>query len=557
MNKMVKFFGLAAIIAAIAFSMASCDSGTANPAGASGGGSGASVGAGEAVYSGKHSSNNLTLTITEKKPGTAAYKPKTGDNYKMLVGNKVSSGTVLEVETTETTIKFTLKSSNGGVIFNVTINLSSNRIANVTGTVTFDNEGDAPWTGPGNVNNGSSGSGGGGGGGSSSGGSSSGGSGGGSGGGGGNASSGWIEVKNNPFNVIFNTELGETSFGNTIRSIAYGNSRFVATGYCFNDDLHDGEKYYNQIGYSSDGITWNIVADNPFPNFFPKDGLSDSVNVITFGNGIFVAGGSYTYRTSSVAKDNQAKIAYSYDGGITWSIANQINDLKGYEWSGIENIVFGNGKFIATDGYGMAYSYDGANWTVVDTPRLFGSYYNGRISDYGSIDIIAFGNGNFVAIGSSNEIGNNTATSTDGVTWTVGKTALPYSFSLNRRTKIAYGNGRFVAIDTDGYLANSPDGITWNRLFLTNGTTAAEVWGPFYELGYDWDSAIAFGNDRFVASHIHGVAYSSDGITWSALETPIKDNLFGSISIKTIAYSDNGRFFAGGNSGIMVYRTFN
>ena len=121
MNKIVKFFGLAAIIAAIAFSTASCDSGTANPAGASGGGSGAS-GSGEAVYSGKHSSNNLTLTITEKKTGKAVYDPKIGDSYKMLVGDKLSTGSVTDIAKTETTIKFTLKSSNGGVIFNVTTN---------------------------------------------------------------------------------------------------------------------------------------------------------------------------------------------------------------------------------------------------------------------------------------------------------------------------------------------------------------------------------------------------------------------------------------------------
>jgi hypothetical protein len=359
-----------------------------------------------------------------------------------------------------------------------------------------------------------------------------GGSGGGTGGSGSGSGwgSGWIEVKNNPFN--------KSSFS-SILSIAYGNGKFVAAGFCYDDNKPASESWYNQMGYSSDGTTWKIVENNPFP-----DVEDDSVNVIAFGNGIFVAGGAYNY-------PRKAKIAYSSDGGVTWSKANQINDLRGKESNVITNIVFGNGKFIAIgrnrEGDQTAYSSsDGANWTAISKfPLEF-------------IHNIVFGNGKFIAMGSNATILSddmtNLAISSDGVTWTGAESDRTFFFfDFTSNIKIAYGNGRFVAVDINGRLAYSTDGITWTDLFLPNGTTSAETYGPFYGLGSHEDSAIAFGNGRFVASHKHGIAYSSDGITWSALETPIKDSLLGSQTINTIAYSDDGRFFAGGGSGIMVY----
>ena len=159
MGKILKLFGLTALVTVIFLSMAACGSPTSQT---NGGGNETELN--EVAYTGKHSSNNLTLTIIEKKTGKAAYTPKTGDSYKMTVNDKLGSGTVLNMEITETTIKFTLKpSSNGGATFTVIVSINNNKITNVTGTVTFDKESDTPWTGPGNVNNGTTGGGGGGG----------------------------------------------------------------------------------------------------------------------------------------------------------------------------------------------------------------------------------------------------------------------------------------------------------------------------------------------------------------------------------------------------------
>ena len=173
------FLGISIVVLGVCvFSLAACDGGATSMGG------GGETETGLAVYSGKHSTNDLTLTITEKKTGKAVYDPKNGDSFKMLVGDKLSSGSVTDVAKTETTLTFTLKPSKGDT-FTVTITISTRKISNVTGTVTFDSEGDAPWAGPGNVNNGSTGGGGGGGGGGSRGGSS---------GGGGNTTPGSVAV---------------------------------------------------------------------------------------------------------------------------------------------------------------------------------------------------------------------------------------------------------------------------------------------------------------------------------------------------------------------------
>jgi len=147
------------VMGALVFSLASCGSEIDPKPGSTGASD-------RVVYAGRHNTNDLTLTITEKKTGKAAYVPKINDSYTLAVGENLSSGTVTLIEATDTTIKFTLRASQDGTIFTVTITLSSNRITNVSGTVTFDGEG--TWNGPGNLNNGSSGGGGGGGKGSSS-----------------------------------------------------------------------------------------------------------------------------------------------------------------------------------------------------------------------------------------------------------------------------------------------------------------------------------------------------------------------------------------------------
>ena len=117
------------------------------------------------------------------------------------------------------------------------------------------------------------------------------------------------------------TENNETpeNFYYSFNDIAYGNGIFIAVG-----DV-------GRIEYSLDGVFWT-VADSIYNN--------GSLYSITFGNNIFVTVG------------NSGRIAYSTNG-IKWSaIINSTFERD------MRSVIWGDDKFIATDGINMAY-WDG------------------------------------------------------------------------------------------------------------------------------------------------------------------------------------------------------
>ena len=66
--------------------------------------------------------------------------------------------------------------------------------------------------------------------------------------------------------------------------------------------------------------------------------------------------------------------------------------------------------------------------------------------------------------------------------------------------------------------------------------------------GSSWIYSICYGNGKYVAGSDSGkMAYSTDGITWTA----VADSAFSS-SINSICY-ENGKYVAGGLSGKMAY----
>ena len=74
-----------------------------------------------------------------------------------------------------------------------------------------------------------------------------------------------------------------------------------------------------------DGITWSAVPQNPFYTY-------SSINALAFGDGRFVAGGSW------------GKMAYSRDrDAIKWTRARNST----FDNSDILDIAYGNGRFVA------------------------------------------------------------------------------------------------------------------------------------------------------------------------------------------------------------------
>ena len=105
--------------------------------------------------------------------------------------------------------------------------------------------------------------------------------------------------------------------------------------------------------------------------------------------------------------------------------------------------------------------------------------------------------------------------------WTVVANS-PFTDSIK---DIAWGNNKFVALKSVGsapYIAYSADGINWTA---TNSTFRG--------------NAVVWGNDKFVAVSSSGIAYSADGINWTVVENAL------SFPASGVAYG-NGKFVAGG-----------
>ena len=133
---------------------------------------------------------------------------------------------------------------------------------------------------------------------------------------------------------------------------------------------------------------------------------------------------------------------------------------------------------------------------------------------------VCYGNGRFVAVGTT------TYYSKDGITWTAG------SGGSSSFSSVCYGNGKFVAVDGSSGTYYSKDGITW-----TAGGSGAS----------GFLTGVCYGNGRFVAVGTT-TYYSKDGITWTA-------GSGGSSSFSSVCYG-NGKFVAVDGSSGTYYSEF-
>lgn len=154
----------------------------------------------------------------------------------------------------------------------------------------------------------------------------------------------------------------------------------------------------------------------------------------------------------------------------------------------------------------------GLSWTLLP------SYYNG-VASWTSV---AYGNGNFVALGSilsyqyadaKGQVSLFMKSSDYGTTWK-GYTINPKNSStfFNSWVSIAYGNGIFVAVALSGTnrtMRSIDDGVTWTR-YESSGESNEWIY-------------VAYGNGLFVAVARSGTRVtmkSVDGITWQGIAEP-------------------------------------
>lgn len=283
--------------------------------------------------------------------------------------------------------------------------------------------------------------------------------------------------------IIWNAGVSENIRG--LRSITYGNGKFVAVG--------DGV-----ILYSEDGIHWTIVT-----------GVEASTYIVEYANNKFL-----TYPSMHISED-----------GINWS--GNISDASrhilffSFPTHQTESLAFCNGRFLATshsEAFG-AYSDDGINWSA---------YIPHCGSEIVKISNLISYNDMFMGFGSFNS--NPVYTSLDGINWVekapcnIGIIGQGSRFPLH-----AYGNGKLIVAScyygtTTKIAYTEDDGESWRSVNLEN----VKLYNMIY------------GNGMFVGVGANNIiAYSSDGLNWTTATIDF--------TLQCITYND-GKFVGVGNN---------
>ncbi len=199
------------------------------------------------------------------------------------------------------------------------------------------------------------------------------------------------------------------------RSIAFGNGRFVATGF-------NPATLLDEILVSDDGVTWDAVAITDIPS-----------TEITFGNGVFVLWGESN------------SIGVSTDGA-NWEVV-------GVESVGqVRDIAYLDGRFIGTGDFDCCFGEVAGTQTVYTLESENGTTWNVREQALGEVFFShSFGNGRFVATS-----GREIAVADDSFTWTVVA-------AFNEWVgDVVYGNDGFVTAGR--IILFSVDGLEWERV---------------------------------------------------------------------------------------------
>jgi hypothetical protein len=262
----------------------------------------------------------------------------------------------------------------------------------------------------------------------------------------------------------------------TINVLTYGNGLYVYGG-------ADGV-----LATSTDSITWTQRTS----------GTSVGITGLAYGNGIYVSGANGASSSNAIKTSTDA---------ITWTART-----FGSTASNIR-LLYGNGIFVAT--YGSTNgrfrtSTNGITWSSPITVPGSSPYY-----------AMTYGNGLYVAAGG----GGGIASSTDAITWTARTSGTALTIF-----SITYGNGLYVYGGDDGVLATSTDTITW-----TSRTSGA---------GIHTITALTYDNGLYAYSTTNGsIATSTDAVTWTYRGS-------GTISsINAIVYNGSDKFVVGADGG--------
>ena len=309
----------------------------------------------------------------------------------------------------------------------------------------------------------------------------------------------WTDASNNPFTIGYGVSYSSSQ------------NKWVAVGNNSDQSVC--------IASSPDGMTWTPSLNNPFTGGAGNGICWDGSYWLAVG---YASGNCIAISTDGLIWTPLSVTSISVGNGIASGPApfhNSVTTIKTLTAPLYFYVAAGKGE-------GLMYSSDGTVWTK--SPSM------PTVADYN--DVIYAG-GLWVAVG------GNIVTSTDGITWTT----VEVDWLNGAPFAVAYGGGKWVISGTfTSKLRYSTDTITWTE--CTNASTIFD--------GTAGISAVAYGNNMWVACGVLssgnvGLAYSTDGIAWTASPT---NSIFGTQSY-SIAYG-NGLWVIGcnGNSA-MVYST--
>jgi hypothetical protein len=283
---------------------------------------------------------------------------------------------------------------------------------------------------------------------------------------------------------------------NNFDDITYGNGLFVAVG--------GSTTRTSSIITSPDGINWTPRTSSvPVTNQFYG---------ITYGSGTFVAVGVDTPTSSIMTSPD----------GINWT-----SRTSSLTTNYLVGITYGSGTFVAVGGLNynkyscIITSPNGINWTTQTSSLNTNIWYGITYAITGSTSA----SGIFVAVGASGG-GDKTGsimTSPDAVTWTSRTSSIN---GTNVFGDITYASGTFVIVGggySDRYscIMTSPNGINWT----TRTSSVAEPNSNYWR-------GITYASGTFVAVNSGGSSITSsimtspDGITWTSKTSSISVGLY-------------------------------
>ena len=365
-------------------------------------------------------------------------------------------------------------------------------------------------------------------------------------------------------NAIFTTNCSAVCYGGTIwaaggvgaMAYSYDGIAWTSTtqpsGYAINCIAFNGNLWVavgsnaagaNGISYSYDGINWTVSTSG---SALLRDGYSVAWNGV-----LWVAGGRQYSSSGSI-------MVYSYDG-INWTNISSITTStlsyvtpNSIAWNG--SAWFVTGLSGSSGSYKTVYtSVDGIHWTLLTAAaNLFiGSGYSvgtRNLRLYPQPTRIV--SQNFMLIGGNNSANNATlAYSYDGISWYPSPSAASVFSALNG---IAWNGFLWVGCGRGNKIGYSSDGIFWtasssgNSIFSVGPCFAVATNGYMWVaggqgtnmVGYSYDGitwytsssgsaiftsalgTVSWNGSMWVAGGVGGIAYSSDGINWTAANVP-------------------------------------